>query len=55
MTNFIVTTVNVDDRAAVFELFETNATLKILGDKGYIGNELKASLAKEKQMLLIIR
>jgi hypothetical protein len=53
ITNFIVTTANVDDRAAVFELVEANNTLKILGDKGYISNELKTSLAKEKQVLLI--
>ena len=48
ITNFIVTAANVDDREVVFELVETNNTLKILGDKVYISNELKAALAKEK-------
>lgn len=53
ITNFIVITANVDDRATVFELVEANNTLKILGDKGYISKELKSSLAKKKQVLLI--
>ena len=53
VTNFIVTSANVDDREAVFELVETNNTLKILGDKGYIDNKLKTALAKENEILLI--
>ena len=53
ITNFILTSSNIDDREAVFELVEENKTLKILGDKGYIGKELKESLAKEKQVLLV--
>jgi len=54
ITNFIVTPSNVDDRDAVFELVDTtNTPLKALGDKGYIDDKLKESLAKEKQVLLI--
>jgi len=50
ITNFIVTSANVDDRDAVFELVETNNTLKILGDKGYI-----AALAKEVLLVSLKR
>lgn len=37
------------DRDAV----ETNTFIKILADKGYIDNELKASLLKGKDVLLL--
>ena len=52
ITNFLLTAANVDDREAVFELVEANNKLKIIGDKGYISNELKSSLSKEKEILL---
>lgn len=53
ITNFILTAANIDDRDAVFDLIETNNSIKIIGDKGYINNDLKNSLAKEKEILLI--
>lgn len=53
ITDFLLTTANLDDRDAVFELIQANTNIKILADKGYIGNELKASLAKEKEILLL--
>ena len=53
ITDFLLTASNIDDRDAVFELLQTNAFIKILADKGYISNELKASLAKEKNVLLL--
>lgn len=53
ITDFLLTTANTDDRDAVFELIQTNANIKILADKGYIGNELKVSLAKEKEILFL--
>ena len=52
ITNFILTAANIDDRDAVFDLIETNNSIKIIGDKGYINNDLKISLAKEKEILL---
>ncbi|WP_238898807.1 transposase [Clostridium sp. YIM B02500] len=48
ITDFLLTTANTDHRDAVFELIQTNTNIKILADKGYIGNELKVSLAEEK-------
>ena len=53
ITNFILTAANADDREPVFELVKGNNKLKIIGDKGYISNELKASLAKENEVLLV--
>lgn len=53
ITDFLLTTANLDDRDAVFELIQANTNIKILVDKGYIGNELKTSLAKEKEILLL--
>ena len=53
ITNFILTAANVDDRDAVFDLIELNDCIKILADKGYVSNDLKSALAKEKEILLI--
>ena len=53
ITNFLLTAANIDDRDAVFELLQNNTSIKILADKGYIGNELKVALAKEKNVLLL--
>ena len=53
ITNFILTAANVDDRDAVFDLIELNDYIKILADKGYVSNDLKSALAKEKEVLLI--
>ncbi len=53
ITNFILTAANVDDRDAVFDLIQLNDCIKILADKGYVSNDLKSALAKEKEILLI--
>jgi len=53
ITNFILTAANVDDRDAIFDLIEPNNCIKILADKGYVSNDLKSALAKEKEVLLI--
>lgn len=53
ITDFLLTSANIDDRDAVFELLQNNTSIKELRDKGYIGNELKVSLAKEKNVLLL--
>ena len=53
ITDFLLTTANLDDREAVFELIQTNTSIKILADKGYISDELKSSLAKEKEILFL--
>ncbi|CUU50793.1 hypothetical protein BCD96_004907 [Clostridium beijerinckii] len=53
ITDFLLTTANIDDRDAVFKLIQTNTNIKILADKGCISNELKVSLAKEKEILFL--
>ena len=53
ITNFILTAANIDDRDAVFDLISENNYIKILADKGYVSNDLKSALAKEKEVLLI--
>ena len=53
ITDFLLTSANIDDRDAVFELVQANSCIKILADKGYIGDQLKTSLAKEKEILLL--
>jgi hypothetical protein len=53
ITDFLLNTAYIDDRDAVFELVQTNTSIKILADKGYISNKLKASLAKEKEILFL--
>ena len=53
ITNFLLTAANIDDRDAIFELLKNNTSIKILADKGYIGNDLKIALVKEKNVLLL--
>ena len=54
ITDFLLTPADIDDRDAVFELVEnSSANLKILADKGYIRDNLKEALAKERQILFL--
>ena len=53
ITDFFLTSANVDDRAAVHELIEEKQLIKIIADKGYVDETLKKQLKKEKDILLI--
>ena len=53
ITDFFLTSANVDDRVAVYELFEEKQLIKIIADKGYVDETLKEQLKKEKDILLI--
>lgn len=53
ITDFFLTSANVDDRAAVHELIEEKQLIKIIADKGYVDGTLKEQLKKEKDILLI--
>ena len=53
ITDFFLTSANVDDRAAVHELIEEKQLIKIIADKGYVDETLKEQLKKEKDILLI--
>ena len=53
ITDFFLTSANVDDRVAVYELIEEKQLIKIIADKGYVDETLKEQLKKEKDILLI--
>lgn len=53
ISDFFLTSANVDDRSAVFELVENKASIKVIADKGYIDENLKYQLENEKDILLI--
>ena len=53
ISDFFLTSANVDDRSAVFELVENKTSIKVIADKGYIDENLKYQLENEKDILLI--
>lgn len=50
--DYILTKANIDDRDVLFEFSEKIRIEKIIGDKGYVGDDLKEILAKEKGIQL---
>lgn len=52
ITNFLVTPSNIDDRDALFELSSSLSNSQLIGDKGYIGNDIAVAVAKEQSNLL---
>lgn len=53
ITDFFLTSAGVDDRSAVFELTENKPSIKIIADKGYVSDNLKYELQKERNISLI--
>jgi len=54
ISDFIITSANVDDKAAVWELVEQyNRHLTLIGDKGYISTRLADDLFNEKGIKLL--
>jgi hypothetical protein len=54
ISDFIITSANVDDKAAVWELVEQyNRHLLLVGDKGYISTRLADDLLNEKGIKLL--
>lgn len=53
VSDFLLTSAGIDDRAAVFELIENKPSIKIIADKGYIDTNLKNQLENEKDILLM--
>jgi hypothetical protein len=49
LTDFILTPVNIDDRAAVWDLTSYLSPVTIIGDKGYIGDKFISELKFEKK------
>ena len=53
ITDFTLTSANVDDREALWELTESYKNIKIIGDKGYVSMELGKQLALEQNISLL--
>lgn len=53
VTNVVLTAANVDDREVMWELAPHTHKTVILGDKGYIGDNLANSLAEEENITLL--
>ena len=52
VTNFLVTAANIDDRDALLELTSSHRSLQIIGDKGYVSDDLAKAIANEQSNLL---
>ena len=53
ITDFEITSANIDDRAILWELFQKSYSFIVLGDKGYIGDSLANELKSEKNLTLL--
>jgi hypothetical protein len=53
VSNFVITSANVDDRVALWDLTDNIAGLTILGDKGYTGKKTVEAFKQEKKITLI--
>ena len=53
ITDFEITPASVDDRAMLWELFQNSYSPIVLGDKGYIGDNLANELKCEKDLTLL--
>ena len=53
ITNIELTAANVDDRAILWELLLNSYDTIVLGDKGYIGDDIAQDLKREKGMTLL--
>ena len=53
ITDFTITSANVDDREGVWDLVSSYRQITLIGDKGYIGKKLAFELKSEKDINLI--
>ena len=50
ITDAIITSANIDDRAAAWDLTRNYSSITMFGDKGYIGDDFTAALKAEKDI-----
>ena len=50
ITDAVITSANIDDRAAAWDLTSSYSNITMFGDKGYIGDDFAASLKAEKHI-----
>ena len=55
ITAFTVTPASVDDRQGLRELTENHSNLTILGDKGYVSNELNQEMKENNNCLMALK
>ncbi|MDK2801175.1 MAG: hypothetical protein PWQ70_2794 [Clostridiales bacterium] len=48
VTDFVITSVNIDDREGAWDLVNSYQRITLIGDKGYIGNDFASDLKSEK-------
>lgn len=53
VTDYVITSANIDDRAAVWDLVDSYNNITMLGDKGYTKADLSADLKSEKGIELL--
>lgn len=53
VTDFVLTTAGIDDRAAVWELIDSYHSITLVGDKGYISKALALELKNKRNISLI--
>ena len=53
ITDFVMSAANIDDRVAIWDLVAPYREILVLGDKGYISENLATQLKTEKGILLL--
>lgn len=53
VTDFIITSANIDDCEGVWDLMASYRQITLIGDKGYIGTKFAADLKNEKEINLL--
>jgi len=53
VTDFTLTSANIDDRVAMWDLLDSYNSIFLFGDKGYIGDDVALELKKEKNITLV--
>lgn len=53
ITNFTITSADIDDRVAIWDLTGQSPGIIVIGDKGYIGDRLADALKSERHISLI--
>lgn len=53
VTDFLVTAANIDDRDPLLELTSSYRNIQIIGDKGYVSDDLTKTIANEQSSILL--
>lgn len=53
ITDAVITSANIDDRAAAWDLTRNYRSITMFGDKGYIGDDFAAALKAEKNINIL--